>query len=100
MGGAMMKGILNSGKCDRTGMMASDSLKAARNRIEDTLGIATSEDNKIENTIGTGFSTDVHETITYKFNVWIVYCILKFIIEITLTPYSKSYAVDLYGFRM
>lgn len=46
MGGAMMKGILDSGKCSRAEMTASDSLKAARSRIEETLGISTYEDNK------------------------------------------------------
>lgn len=46
MGGAMMKGILDSGKCSRAEMTASDSLKAARDRIEETLGISTNEDNK------------------------------------------------------
>lgn len=46
MGGAMMQGILDSGKCDKADMMTSDRSEAALQIKKDTLGILTTTDNK------------------------------------------------------
>ena len=47
MGGAMMRGILASGKCAADEIMASDTLAGALTAIEEAMGIMTSMDNKI-----------------------------------------------------
>lgn len=47
MGGAMMRGILASGKCKEDEIMASDAMAGALTAIEKELGILTSMDNKI-----------------------------------------------------
>lgn len=47
MGGAMMHGILASGKCTEDEIMASDTMAGALTAIEENLGIMTSMDNKI-----------------------------------------------------
>ncbi|HBA47381.1 MAG TPA: pyrroline-5-carboxylate reductase [Lachnospiraceae bacterium] len=47
MGGAMMRGILASGKCTEDEIMASDAMAGALTAIEKELGIRTSMDNKI-----------------------------------------------------
>ncbi len=47
MGGAMMRGIIASGKCTEDEIMASDALAGALTAIEKDLGILTSMDNKI-----------------------------------------------------
>lgn len=41
---------------------------AINEKIDQEISRSTEEDEKIENTIGSGFSTDAHETVTYKFN--------------------------------
>ena len=45
MGGAMMRGILDSGKCRPEDMMASDASKAMLDMREKELGICVSSDN-------------------------------------------------------
>jgi hypothetical protein len=70
-----VNGIAENIKYDATGETTVknvlDTLKSEDERIEekldDEIARSTAEDEKIENTIGTGFSTDVHDTITYKF---------------------------------
>lgn len=56
---------------DTTVKDAIDELKAEDSDISDALDSeitrSTDEDTKINNTIGNGFSTDSHETVTYKF---------------------------------
>lgn len=51
---------------------ALDDLAAEDEAINEKLGQeiarSTAEDEKIETTIGSGFSTDAHETVTYKFD--------------------------------
>ena len=47
MGGAMMRGILASGKCTEDGIMASDAMAGVLTAVEADLGIMTSMDNKI-----------------------------------------------------
>ena len=42
--------------------------EAINEKLDQEIARSTEEDEKIENTIGSGFSTDAHETITYKFN--------------------------------
>lgn len=46
MGGAMMQGILDSGKCKKEDMMTSDKSPAALQAKKDTLGIQVTTDNK------------------------------------------------------
>lgn len=46
MGGAMMQGILDSGKCRPQEMMASDALTVAREKRQKELGIMVTPDNK------------------------------------------------------
>lgn len=46
MGGAMMQGILDSGKCAKDDMMASDASAAALEAKKEALGIKTTTDNK------------------------------------------------------
>ena len=70
-----VNGIAENIKYDATGETTVknvlDTLKSEDERIEakldDEIARSTAEDEKIETTIGTGFSTDAHETITYKF---------------------------------
>ena len=71
-----VNGIAENIKYDATGETTVknvlDTLKSEDERIEAKLDQeierSTTEDAKIETTIGTGFSTDAHETITYKFD--------------------------------
>lgn len=57
---------------DTTVREAIDELKAEDADISDALDAeinrSKAEDTKINNTIGSGFSTDSHETVTYKFD--------------------------------
>ena len=46
MGGAMMQGILDSGKCLPGDIMASDALEAAREKRRQDMGISVTGDNK------------------------------------------------------
>lgn len=46
MGGAMMQGILDSGKCEAAEMMTSDKSQAALEVKKEALGILTTTDNK------------------------------------------------------
>lgn len=46
MGGAMMQGILDSGKCKKENMMTSDKSQVALQAKKDTLGIQVTTDNK------------------------------------------------------
>ena len=70
-----VNGIAENIKYDATGETTVknvlDTLKSEDERIEeklvDEIARSTAEDEKIETTIGDGFSTDAHETITYKF---------------------------------
>lgn len=47
MGGAMMRGIIASGKCTEDEIMASDAVAGALTAVEKDFGILTSTDNKI-----------------------------------------------------
>lgn len=46
MGGAMMQGMIDSGKCAKTDMMASDKSEAALEEKKASMGIRTTTDNK------------------------------------------------------
>ena len=41
---------------------------AINEKLDQEIARSTAEDEKIETTIGSGFSTDAHETVTYKFD--------------------------------
>lgn len=41
---------------------------AINEKLDQEIARSTAEDDKIETTIGSGFSTDAHETVTYKFD--------------------------------
>ena len=71
-----VNGISDNIKYDVTGdttvKNVLDTLSAAsvsvNDRLDEEIARSEAEDTKIEDTIGSGFSTDAHETITYKFN--------------------------------
>ena len=42
--------------------------EAINEKLDQEIARSTAEDEKIETTIGSGFSTDAHETVTYKFD--------------------------------
>lgn len=71
-----VNGISDNIKYDVTGdttvKNVLDTLSAAsvsvNTRLDEEIARSESEDTKIEDTIGSGFSTDAHETVTYKFD--------------------------------
>ena len=64
MGGAMMHGILDSGKCTPQELMASDALEKALEARKEEMGILAAKDNKERAAFGRG--TEVYGLLFFQ----------------------------------